>query len=83
MLTLLNVEFDARSSHNEQFEIFEKIIERLQNYTFNQNFVVVIDFCDFKNNFRKYYRCIHHLIEIQNNKKLNEHKNTIENIINR
>ena len=35
MLTLLNVELDARSSHNEQFEIFEKIIERFQNYAFN------------------------------------------------
>ena len=71
------------SRDDEQFEISKKIIERLQNYAFSQNFVVVTSFCDFKNNFRKYYHCIHHSIEIQNNRKLNEHKNTIENSINR
>ena len=63
------------STNDERFEISNEIIEKFQNYAFNQKFVVVIDFYDNKNNFRKFYFCIYHDVETQNNRKFDEHVN--------
>ena len=57
----------------EQFDTPEEAIERLQDYAFSQGFVVVTGSCGSRGNPRKYYHCIHHGVETQNNRKLDEH----------
>ena len=65
---------------DERFEMSKKIMKKIQNYVFNKNFVVVIDFCEQQNNFRKIYRCIHYDIETKNWKKFDKHVDTRKKI---
>ena len=58
-------------------------MKRFQNYVFNQNFVIVIDFCDNNDNFQKIYQCIHHDIETKNWKKLDDHVDIVKKFTNR
>ena len=71
------------SANDEFFEMSNETFEKFQNYAFNQKFVIVINFCDRNDNFRKYYRCIYHDVKTQNNRKLNEHVDTKKIFINR
>ena len=67
----------------EHFEVPEEAFERLQNYAFSQKFAVVTGSCGSRGNSRKYYHCIHHGIDTQNNRKFDEHVGTKEEPTNR
>ena len=71
------------SADGEHFEVPKEAFEKLQNYVFSQKFAVVIDSCDSRSNFRKYYYCIYHDIDTQNNRKFDKHVDIKKKFINR